>query len=233
MRSAERRSRIAWLVGALCILSPSLRAQTAPVICVDPGHPSEVSAGDVVQHGTTEVHVAWLVAQLLVRELESRGVATCITKHAERELVRNRERAEVANRARAVLQVRLHCDAGSGHGFAVYYPDRAATKEGRTGPSADIRARSRRAATAVDSAMRASLSDVLFDGGIRGDSKTLVGSKQGALTGSIFSDVPVVTVEMVVLTDARDAAFAASPAGQQRLATAIADGAVAFARAKH
>jgi len=40
---------------------------------------------------------------------------------------------------------------------------------------------------------------VLKDGGVRGDSKTLIGSKQGALTGSIFSQVPIVTIEMVVL----------------------------------
>jgi N-acetylmuramoyl-L-alanine amidase len=34
----------------------------APVVVIDPGHPSEVSSGATVQNGTTEVAVAWAVA---------------------------------------------------------------------------------------------------------------------------------------------------------------------------
>ena len=45
-----------------------------PVVCIDPGHPSETAAGDVVQHGTTEVHVAWRVAQRLQILLERRRI---------------------------------------------------------------------------------------------------------------------------------------------------------------
>jgi N-acetylmuramoyl-L-alanine amidase len=70
---------------------------------------------------------------------------------------------------------------------------------------------------------------VLKDGGVRGDSRTLVGSRQGALTGSIFSEVPVVLVEMVVLSNARDAAFIKSASGQALMARAIADGIVRYA----
>ncbi len=204
----------------------------APVVCIDPGHPSEVSAGDVVQHGTTEVHIAWLVAQELDALLLKHGIKTCTTKTAEHQLVRNRERAEIGNRAHAALMVRLHCDAGDGRGFAVYYPDRAATKDGHTGPSAEIIQRSRAAAVAIDSAMRAGLWDVLQNGGVRGDSKTLVGSKQGALTGSIFSEVPIVTIEMVVLSNVGDAKVAASAEGRHRIARAIADGVLAFVGVK-
>jgi N-acetylmuramoyl-L-alanine amidase len=61
-------------------------------------------------------------------------------------------------------------------------------------------------------------------GGVLGDSRTAIGARQGALTGSIFSRVPVVTVEMAVLTDAGDARFIASPSGQRRMAHAIAAG---------
>ncbi len=198
------------------------------MVCIDPGHPSEVSAGDVVQNGQTEVRVAWLVAHELDVILAKRGIRTCMTKKAEHQFVRNRERAEAANQAHAALMVRLHCDAGDGRGFAVYYPDRAATKDGHTGPSNAVIARSRAAAVVIDSAMRAGLWDVLENGGVRGDSKTLVGSKQGALTGSIFSEVPIVTIEMVVLSNVGDAKVSATAEGRHRIARAIADGVVKF-----
>ena len=64
----------------------------------------------------------------------------------------------------------------------------------------------------------------LKDGGVRGDSKTAVGEKQGALTGSIFSEIPVVLVEMVTLSNPRDARFIKDVAGRRLMAQAIADG---------
>jgi N-acetylmuramoyl-L-alanine amidase len=89
--------------------------------------------------------------------------------------------------------------------------------------------RSRAAALALDSALAARLSPRwLRDGGVLGDSRTFIGSKQGALTGSIFSQVPVVTVEMAVLTDAGDARFIGSADGQRRMAEALADGVARF-----
>jgi len=36
-----------------------------PVVCIDPGHPSEVNSGMTVQNGTTETHIDWVVAQQL------------------------------------------------------------------------------------------------------------------------------------------------------------------------
>jgi N-acetylmuramoyl-L-alanine amidase len=196
----------------------------APVVVIDPGHPSETSSGAVVQHGTTEVHVAWRVALGLRRELESRGYRVVMTKSRERELVRNRERARIANDAGAALMIRLHCDASTERGYALYFPDRAGTAEGRTGPTPDVMRASRAAADSIHAGMAERLRGVLVDGGVRGDSRTYVGGRQGALTGSIFSEVPVVTVEMVVLSDASDARFAKSSAGVARLAAALADG---------
>jgi N-acetylmuramoyl-L-alanine amidase len=147
-----------------------------------------------------------------------------MTKSAEAEFVSNRDRAERANRAGAVLLVRLHTDASRGRGFAVYYPDRQGTWNGMTGPSALVIDKSRQAAEAVHGGMATVLQGALADNGVRGDSRTFVGSRQGALTGSIFSRVPVVLIEMVVLTDSADASFIQTDAGQQRMAQAIADG---------
>src|SRR5207247_2833776 len=115
------------------------------------------SAGRVRLHGTTEVHVAWEVASRLRERLVQQGLRVCMTKSAETEFVTNRDRAERANRARAVLLVRLHTDANRGRGFAVYYPDRQGTSNGMTGPSASVIVKSRKAAEAVHVGMAAAL----------------------------------------------------------------------------
>lgn len=197
---------------------------TATVICIDPGHPSEVSAGKEVQNGTTEVRVAWEVALKLKKILEAEGYRVVLTKSAEAQLVENKERALVANRVEAALMVRLHCDASADEGFAVYHPDRQGTAQNLTGPSARVIEESRNAAARIHEGMLRGLGGVLKDGGVRGDSKTLVGSRQGALTGSIFSEVPVVTIEMVVLSNEEDAEFIKDERGQQEMAQAIAEG---------
>ena len=71
------------------------------VVCIDPGHPSEVASGMTMQHGTNETRVAWQVALMLKERLERDGYSVVLTKSAEDELVRNRDRALGANRARA------------------------------------------------------------------------------------------------------------------------------------
>jgi len=211
-----------------CAMAACVSAATVtpskPVIAIDPGHPSEVAVGDNIQNGTSEVHVAWQVALELKRILQERGYTVVMTKSEEMQMVRNVERAEVGNRAGAALMVRLHCDASSDSGYALYYPDRVGTAEGKTGPSEDVMHRSRVAADSMHAAMAPLLAGRLKNGGVRGDSRTLVGSRQGALTGSIFSRLPVVLIEMVTLSNARDAAFITSDAGRSLMARAIADG---------
>jgi N-acetylmuramoyl-L-alanine amidase len=200
------------------------------VVCIDPGHPSEVASGKNEQNGTSETHVDWAIASKLRELLEARGYEVVLTKSAEEELVRNKDRALVANRARAALMVRLHCDASTERGYAVYYPDRQGrAKDGTTGPAQGIIEGSRRAAEAVHAALAEGLAGALTDNGVRTDNQTKVGHEQGgALTGSIFSDVPVVTIEMVVLSDAQDAEFIKTEAGQRQMAAAIADGVTRF-----
>lgn len=205
--------------------APVAQAQVAdsPVIVIDPGHPSETSPG-TVQHGVAEVHIAWVVALRLRDLLRRDGYQVVLTKEREDQNVRNADRAGIANRAGAALMVRLHCDAANGSGFALYHPDRQGTVHGVTGPSDSVIHKSRAAATALHAGMAKLLNGRLRDGGIRGDSRTYVGSRQGALTGSIFSEVPVVTVEMVVLAARSDAEFISSVDGQSLMAQAIATG---------
>jgi N-acetylmuramoyl-L-alanine amidase len=196
------------------------------VICLDPGHPSETSAGTRGKN-LTENRANWLVAVQLKALLQSRGAKVVMTKQAENEKVTNQRRAEIANGAGADLMLRLHCDAASARGLSVYYPDRQGTKGSVRGPSPEVISASRRVAKAFYPAAMASLAGKHPGRGIHGDSATAIGSKQGALTGSIFSKVPVLTVEMVVLTNAQDEAFIASQAGRDALVKALAAGVAA------
>ncbi|MHB9025538.1 MAG: N-acetylmuramoyl-L-alanine amidase family protein [Armatimonadota bacterium] len=207
-----------------------------PVVCIDPGHPSETTTGHAVQNGLREVEVVYDVALKLRAELEGddalqQPIARVVLTREFREydplkktLVSNRRRAEIANGANAALFLRLHCDTGKGSGFTVYYPDKTVTKDGRTGPSATIRQESARAARAIHRGLTEVLAGTLRDNGVKGESATFVGGKQGALTGSIFSDVPVVTVEMVYLSSPRNARFIGSKEGRQAFAQALALG---------
>ncbi len=204
--------------------------QQRTIIAIDPGHPSEVASGRNVQNGTNETFVAWAVALKLKSLLEARGYKVVLTKSSEDELVPNKQRALIANHARADLMVRLHCDASVERGYAIYYPDREGkAKDGTVGPSKRVIEASSRAATSIHTGMKEVLEGRLNDNGIRTDYQTKVGREQGgALTGSIFSEVPVVTIEMVVLSDASDAEFIKSEAGQKQMAEAIAGGITRF-----
>ena len=227
---------IAASVGLFAVLAPA-HAQTPSgplegfVVCVDPGHSSETSRGtESRDHKLTELHVNWVVAQRLDALLRADGATVVTTKTYEGQVVTNRRRAEIANNAHASIFLRLHCDSGEQSGLATYYPDRQGTRFGVTGPSRAVMAGSRRAAEIFQPAVIAALHGSLRDAGIKGDSQTGVGSKQGALTGSIFSHVPALTVEMCVLTNAHDYKFIRTEAGQDAMAHALLAGVEAYAK---
>src|SRR3712207_5022838 len=90
---------------------PNVKTASArTIVCIDPGHPSEVASGKNVQNGTSETRTNWAVATKLRDELEARGYEVVMTKESEDELVRNKDRALVANRARASLMIRLRSE---------------------------------------------------------------------------------------------------------------------------
>jgi N-acetylmuramoyl-L-alanine amidase len=196
----------------------------APLVVIDPGHPSETSQGASGPAGATEIHVNWAVGQRLKALLEADGYRVVVTKLVEDELVTNRHRAEIGTLHHGDVTVRLHCDAGDHRGTATYYPDRQGERWGVTGPAQEVMDGSEAFARVFHPAMIRALGPDWPDLGIKGDSETFVGSQQGALTGSIFSTIPVVTVEMVVITQPQDEAFIASPEGQDRMARAILAG---------
>jgi N-acetylmuramoyl-L-alanine amidase len=201
--------------------------QLSVMICIDPGHPSEVGEGTRGKK-LTEIRAAWLVAKRLQVLLEARGVSVALTKSSERQFVTNRRRAEIANAKKADLLVRLHCDSEGGTGFWTYFPDRVGKdRTGKRGPEASVIAASSSLAPRFHAALSAGLGGALRDNGCLPDVKTLVGSKQGALTGSIWSEVPVVLVEMCVLSSKNDELFLLSDAGQAKMAQALCDATLA------
>jgi len=62
------------------------------------------------------------------------------------------------------------------------------------------------------------------DRGLMTDRQTAIGKRQGALTGSIYSQVPVLLIELAVLTNPKDEKFLASKDGFEHLCQAIAAG---------
>ena len=107
-------------------------------VCIDPGHPSEVGEGTRGKR-ITELHAAWQVAGKLEKLLLDAGAEVVLTRRIERQLVKNRKRAEIANAFRADLMVRLHCDSQASSGFAVYHPTRQGrAADGGVGPSAEV-----------------------------------------------------------------------------------------------
>jgi N-acetylmuramoyl-L-alanine amidase len=216
--------RILSVIGLLAALTCLLSAAGKQVICIDPGHISEVGAGTRGKH-VTELEIAWEVALKLKAKLLSLGYDVVMTKHSLKEYVTNKQRAEVANEAKADYMVRLHCDASNGSGFASYYPAVRGTAYGVAGPSPLVLKMSLDYGRRFHAALGASLKGKLRDNGLKTDAATAVGSKHGgALIGSIYSKVPVVLIEMVVLTNPKDEAFIASPEGQDAMADGLAAG---------
>lgn len=199
-------------------------AVAGQTICIDPGHPSETSPGCTGPSGVSENHINWVIAKKLQQRLLAQGSTVVLTKPAENTKVTNRQRAETANENNSAVMIRLHCDAASRSGFSLYYPDRQGTRYGVTGPSQSVIDASRTAAYALHRGMKSVLSGTLPDRGVHGDSATYIGSRQGALTGSIFSHVPAVTIEMCVLTVASDERFISSAAGQETMVNALLSG---------
>lgn len=202
--------------------------KTCPVICIDPGHPSETNSARHWEHGTNELEMNWVMAGRLRDELARYGIEVVMTKKSRDEFVRNRQRALIANDADADLSLHLHCDAGPGRGYTVYFPNKRGTIEGKSGPSDKVIDESRKAAWLLHSGMNGPLSGWVHDRGIKGDSVTKIGRSRGTLTVSAFSEVPTLTVEMVFLTNWHDADFIKSQGGQKRMTEALATGVVHY-----
>lgn len=223
----------------ITVFALSLAARSLPAaeprpfrICLDPGHPSEVNDGRQLLNGVREVEVNWAVARALKKLLEEKGFEVVLTKSSLDEQVTNQRRAEIANQASANLMLRLHADSEGPGGFTLFYPRKQGRTQGHKGPSPAVIEASGRAAKVFHGALVSELRGHLKDNGIKGDEETFIGGKQGALTGSIYSAVPVLLVEMCNLAKPSDAKWISDPANQKAFAKALLAGVMAVANSK-
>lgn len=194
------------------------------VVCIDPGHPSEIGNGTKGKV-LTELEAAWKVGLDLKKRLESAGYKVVMTKSKRDQFVKNIDRAKIANKAKADLMIRLHCDHAPNHsGFATFFADRSGKHEGVTGPSTSVLKRVKSMAPDFHKAAMDVLDGHLKDRGLRTDRQTNVGSRFGALIGSIHSEVPSILVEMAVLNNAKDEAFLRSKKGHGLMIEALFKG---------
>lgn len=175
-----------------------------------------------------EVDLVWIIGVRLKERLVHAGVSCCLTKRRVRERVTNRRRAQIATAFRADLMLRLHCDASQGSGFAIYHPDRPGrAPDGAAGPAQRVCRESSVAAQAFHSAFRNALAGLFTDNGVLPDTKTAIGKRQGALTGSIHATQPVILVELCVLTNPDDERKVLSKHGFERVVNALVAGCMA------
>lgn len=175
------------------------------LIVIDAGHgghdPGAISAGGL-QEKSINLEVALKVASLL----EQRGVNVVMTRQDDR-FIELEERAEIANRRNANLFVSIHSDSNPDRGrqgFTVYVARAASSNAYKV-------------AGDIDQAMSAAGSD---SHGIReADYKVLVNTS-----------CPAVLVEIGYLSNSQDASRLRDPTYQNRLAQAIVNGILTYAR---
>jgi N-acetylmuramoyl-L-alanine amidase len=192
-------------------------------VCIDPGHPSEVGSGATGKH-ISELKGVWILGVELEKELKRSGVRVVMTKSREDQYVSNVDRAKIANDNKVDLMVRLHMDAASDRGLATFYP----AKQGRigkmVGPSTDVIKQSAIAAKSFHSTVTSLLTGVLRNRGLRTDGQTAVGSRYGALTGSIYRKGPVILVEVLTITNPEDEKVFESVRDRQMIVKALHSG---------
>jgi N-acetylmuramoyl-L-alanine amidase len=149
--------------------------------------------------------------------LEARGVQVIMIRTSENVNITNAERAQIANRAKADLLLRIHCDSVSNRslsGLLTLVPG----KNQWTGP---IVAPSARAGKAIHAATLAS-----------------TGAKNRGITprtdmsGFNWAAVPAVIVEMGMMSNPAEDKLLSTPAYQDKLAQGISAGVMTYLSAK-
>jgi N-acetylmuramoyl-L-alanine amidase len=201
-----------------------------PVVVVDPGHDLRANLATEpigpgsstrkikdgggtrgVVSGVPEADLNLAVSTRLATMLRRAGVRVVLTRTTtSRTSMGNVARAQVANRTRAALFVRVHADGSpqaSVRGTHVLYP---ALRDGWTD---DVYAASKRAARLVQAELLRALG--FPDRGVQ---------ERADITGFNWADVPVVLAEVGFMTNPLEDTVLASPAGRRRAALGLCRG---------
>lgn len=172
---------------------PAKNESWIPSICLDPGHGTKNSR----RGASGEAKITLAIALEISRQLKNYQYIQAVLTHrkigqdlgAKNPEEDNRLRARIANQSGAFLFIRLHTDAPSGPA-AIYYP--------QAHPDREIAQASQIAAEYVWTQIKTVLPTSIRRSGVIPESKTAIGANQGGLlTGSRYSKIPVITIEMV------------------------------------
>jgi N-acetylmuramoyl-L-alanine amidase len=201
----------------------------AALICLDPGHGTPPAIGrerEPIGPGSRvtkikdgggaagEAEVVLAIARRTRTLLVRRGYRVAMTRTGSTFRGGNVERAELCNRRRAALMLRIHADGSSDasrRGISTLTPAR------RRGWTDDVYGRSRRAAHALQREL------VRATGG-----RDLGVVERSDLTGFNWADVPVVLAETGFLSNATERRLLRSSSHQWRVARGLAAGVAAF-----
>jgi len=211
---------------------PKAMAPAAYVVCIDPGHqsrsdsrPEPVGPGSKdtkprVTGGATgkvtsipECEIALQISMNLKKRLESAGVRVVMTRTTNDISLSNAERAAIANKADADLFIRIHGDGSpddSVSGISTLYPASNAWTARTTAPSkAAAETIQRSAVQATGAVDRGAVA--------RGD-----------IAGFNWATMPSMLVECGFLSNPVEDRLLASPHYQDKLASGIASGVLAY-----
>lgn len=247
-----------WLGIVLVALTAGPVQAQAPLVVLDAGHGGADTGAH--HFGVHEKDVTLAVARRLRRHLEAAGVRVAMTRDADIAVALRERGARANAFAAAMepgaVFVSLHCNAMP-RGVAARGAETYVLGLHRTGDAAEVVARENGAVRfEADSAHYAAIDDALADeqralsvlegsANLRA-SERLAGAigralharagrpnrgvKQAGFYVLYGAAMPAVLVELGFLTDRAEAAFLASPDGQDRLARALADAIVEASR---
>ena len=199
------------------------------VIVLDPGHgggDSGTRAGTAI-----EKELTLQLARVLAPELERRtGARVVLTRSDDRALTQE-ARAEAANRARADLGLSLHFDgfpSPGAHGATLFCPPASTSDDTRAGyaPLALTPWRE----VAVEHAVSSRTLAEALSGALESHGFGPVRVRERLPVALLGVNAPGILVECSTLTSPDDLTKLLRPAGLRVLASAIADGVVAFQR---
>ncbi|MFI5244374.1 MAG: N-acetylmuramoyl-L-alanine amidase [Gemmatimonadales bacterium] len=231
------------------------RAARRRLVVVDAGHggPDTGMRGPIGQRTTLyEKDITLAIARKLARELESRGVDVLMTRVSDT-LIALGDRGKIANRAKGDLFISIHVNAANpnwkdpaaARGFETYFLAEAKTEDERR--VAKMENEVVRFESNSDPASASGLGFILKDmaqneqlressdlaGTIesrlaRAHSSPDRGVKQAGFVVLVTAFMPSVLVEVGFGTNAAEAAYLSSEAGQRSIASAVADVAIEY-----
>jgi N-acetylmuramoyl-L-alanine amidase len=228
--------RVVLAACVLLLVVPAATAKQRATVVIDPGHDLRANSATEpigpdsstmkikdgggthgVVSGLREADLNLRVALQLRAALERAGLKVVMTRtKTAGTSMGNIARAQIANRTRAALFLRIHADGSTDPGARGTHTLHPAFRRGWTD---DIYVQSMRAARVVQAELRAALG--FPDRGLQ---------ERSDFTGFNWADVPVILVEMGFMTNPTEDRLLATAASQRRAALGLCRGTLRYLR---